>query len=159
MARPEYPLEALRQLRDERVEAQKRALAGQVARCQAAEAQVRERERARREYTQRVADSLRDEGARLAAGEVSGADLARLSDFEAAARAQAAGLERAELEARAVLTQERALQEAERQKLAELEADAELVRRHEADFRQQHVQAAEKADEEAALEQWNARRH
>ncbi|HVY26269.1 MAG TPA: hypothetical protein VHB79_06935 [Polyangiaceae bacterium] len=159
MARPNYPLEALRKLRDERADAQVRALAEQVARCQAAEARVRERERARREHAEHVAESLRVEQARLAAGGVTGADLLRVSDFEAAARLQADLLERAEAEAREVLQRERAAREAQRQKLAELEAEAELVRKHEADFREQHAQAAQKAEEEAALEQWNARRH
>jgi hypothetical protein len=40
MARPEYPLEALRKLRDERAEAQVQSLAAQLARGQAAEARV-----------------------------------------------------------------------------------------------------------------------
>jgi hypothetical protein len=82
----------------------------------------------------------------------------RVSEFERAIRAQQALLERAEAEARQVLAQERAEEQKLRRTLAELEADAQLVRNHEADFRQRHASAAQKAEEEAALEQWNARR-
>ena len=159
MARPEYPLEALRKLRDERAEAQVQSLAAQVARAEAAEQRLRERERARREQAEQAAETSRQERARLAAGQANGADLLRVNEFEAAVRAQAVLLERAEAEARQVLAQERTEEQKLRQKLAELEAEAEVVRKHEAGFRQQHADAVQKAEEEAALEQWNARRH
>jgi hypothetical protein len=159
MARPEYPLEALRKLRDERVDAQAEALAVQVARAESAEQRLRERERTRREHAEQAAEAVRQERARLAAGQASGADLLRVSEFENAVRAQAVLLERAEAEARQALTQERAEEQKLRQKLGELEAEAEVVRKHEAGFRQHHADAVQKAEEEAALEQWNARRH
>jgi hypothetical protein len=159
MARPDYPLEALRKLRDERVEAQVQSLATQVARAEAAEQRLRERERARREHAEQAAESVRQEQARLAAGQASGADLLRVSEFESAVRAQAALLQRAEAEARQALTQERAEEQKLRQKLSDLEAEAEVVRQHEVGFRQAHADAVQKAEEETALEQWNARRH
>lgn len=159
MARPEYPLEALRKLRDERVEAQVQSLAAQLARADAAEQRLRERERARREHAEQATESVQQEQARLAAGQATGADLLRVSEFEQAVRAQAALLERAEAEARQALAQERADEQKLRQKLSELEAEAEVVRKHEAGFRQHHADAVQKAEEEAALEQWNARRH
>lgn len=158
MAGPRYPLETLRQLRDDRAEAQTHALAAQVARSQVAEAKLREREAARREHGERTAEVLRLERERLVLG-VRGADLLRLTDFEAAAKAQAGLLERAEAEARSALSQEREREQQLRLELAALEADAELVRRHEASFQEGHAQRREKAEEEAALEQWSARRH
>src|SRR5262245_39608487 len=99
MARHEYPLEALRKLRDERAEAQAHTLAKQLTRVAAAEAELRERERTRREHEAQTADALRDERARLASGTASGADLQRVADFEAGARARTAALGRSEAEA------------------------------------------------------------
>jgi len=156
MARP-YPLETLRKLRDERAEAHAQGLAAQIARSQAALAKLGERERARRLHAERIAEQLRAERARLTDGGASGADLLRLAEFAKAARAQAELLERAEAEARQALATERADEEKLRQQLAEREAEARLVRNHEAGFREHQADLAQKADEEAALEQWNAR--
>jgi fused signal recognition particle receptor len=157
MARPSYPLEALRKLRDERADALAQELAGQVARSLAAEGKLRQREAARREHAERATDAVRSEQQRLAAGGVSGADLLRVADFEVAVRAQAALLERAEAEARQALAQERAQERKLRDQQAEREAEAKLVRNHEAGFHQLHENLAQKAEEEASLEQWNAR--
>jgi len=157
MASQPYPLKALRQLREERAEVQARELAAQVARSDAAEMKLQGAERARREHAQRAALSLQAEQARLGEAGASGADLSRLGDFETAMRAQAALLERAESEARDALAQERAVEQKLRSALTEREAEAELVRKHEAGFRQRENEAADKAEEEAALEQWTAR--
>ncbi|HXK16201.1 MAG TPA: hypothetical protein VNG33_00255, partial [Polyangiaceae bacterium] len=128
------------------------------ARAQLAEAKLRERERARRLHAERTSDSVRVERARLADGGASGADLLRVAEFEKAARVQAELLERAEAEARQALLTERAEEEKFRQRLAEREAEAKLVRNHEAGFHDHLADLAQKSDEEAALEQWNARR-
>ena len=158
MARLQYPLEALRRLRDERAEALAQELAGQVARSVAAESQLRQREAARREHTERAAETVHSEHERLAAGGLSGADLLRVADFEVAIQAQAALLERAEAEARQLLAQERAHEQKLREQQAEREAEAKLVRNHEAEFHEQQAVLLQKSEEEAALEQWNARR-
>ena len=158
MARLQYPLEALRRVRDERADALARELAGQVARSHEAETKLRQREAARRDHAERAAEAVRCEQQRLAAGGVSGADLLRVAEFEVAVRAQAALLERAEAEARQALARERALEQKLRAQQARREAEAKLVRNHEANFRDQQAQLAQKAEEEAALEQWNARR-
>jgi hypothetical protein len=158
MARQQYPLEALRKLRDDRAEAQAQTLAEQVARASAARAALSERERLRREQAQRTSEALRAERERLVAGAVSGADLQRSAEFEAAARAQAQLLERAEAEARDALAKERAEEERLREELSRREAEAKLTRNHEATFHQQNENVALRAEEEAALEQWNARR-
>jgi hypothetical protein len=158
MARPEYPLEALRRLRDERASAQAESLAVQVARSERADSKLREREQARREHAEQTRASLRLEQERLSAGGAVGAELLRVADFEVAARVQAALLERAENEARAELAKERAEEQKLRQQLSEREAEAKLVRNHEASFHEHNEQLSQKAEEEAALEQWNARR-
>jgi hypothetical protein len=158
MVRQQYPLEALRRLRDERAEAQARGLAEQLARSAAAEAVLNERERVRREHALSTDQTVRAERARLAAGQVSGADLLRATEFESAARARAQELERSELEAGQRLAQERAQEKKLRAELGRLEAEAQLARNHEASFHEQHATAALRAEEEAALEQWNARR-
>jgi hypothetical protein len=158
MARPQYPLEALRKLRDERAEALVQEQAVQIARSQRAEAKLVERERARREHAERASEAAQAEQARLAAGGVSGADLQRVADFEVAMGAQAQLLLKAEAEARQELAQERAQEQKLRLEQAQREAEAKLVRNHEASFHERQAEAAQKAEEEAALEQWNGRR-
>jgi hypothetical protein len=158
MTRPSYPLEALRKLRDERADVLARELAGQVARSLAAEGKLRQREAARREHAERAKSEVDREQQRLAANGVSGAELLRFAEFEVAVGAQAALLERAEAEARQVLAAERAQEQKLRAQQAEREAEAKLVRNHEAGFHEHQLNLAQKAEEEAALEQWNARR-
>ena len=158
MARPPYPLDALRKLRDERAEAQAQSLAEQVARAQQAELCLRQRQAACQTHSQRTQASLQPERERLATGQLSGADLQRQTEFEAAARAQAVLLERAEREAAEALGRERAEEQRLRQELARAEADAQLVRNHEATFHERVTEQRQRAEEEAALEQWNARR-
>jgi hypothetical protein len=159
MARHPYPLEALRKLRDEKAEAQASSLARQLARSEAAEARVSDAERARRDLAARAAATVRDEQERLASGGALGADLLRLTEFEAAMRAEQALLERAEHEARRQLASEREAEQRLREELTRLETEAKLVRNHEASFRSREAEVAQKAEEEAALERWNARRH
>ena len=158
MARQQYPLEALRKLRDERAEELAQRLAEQIARSRRAETKLAERERVRREHAERAAEAVRDEQARLAAEGVSGADLLRVADFEQATRAQSELLQRAEAEARQELAQERSAEHKLRQEQAEREAEAKLVRNHEAGFHERQAELVLKAEEEAALEQWNGRR-
>jgi hypothetical protein len=157
MARREYPLEALRKLRDERAEAQAQALAKQLTRVAASETVLRDRERLRREQEAETAETLSAERARLASGAASGADLGRVAEFEKGARARIAVLAQGEAEAREQLAKERAAEHELRAELSRLEAEAKLTRNHEAEFHQRHENAALHAEEEAALEQWNAR--
>jgi hypothetical protein len=159
MARHTYPLEALRKLRDEKAEALVHDLARQVARSQQAQETLAERERARREHAVRTAEAVRVEQQRLAAGDVTGVDLLRVAEFEVAVRVQAELLQRAESEARQALHQQRTAEQKLRDEQAAREAEAKLVRNHEASFHERQAQLAQKAEEEAALEQWNARRH
>ncbi len=159
MAGPSYPLEALRKLRDERAEAQAHGLAAQVLRSQAAERTLNERTAARQAHAARTAESLDYEHERLVSGEASGQDLLRVAEFEQAARAQAALLERAEADARQALSRERVEEHRLREQLAAREAEAQLVRKHESKFHEQRAEVQQKAEEEAALEQWSARRH
>jgi len=159
MPRQPYPLEALRKLRDERAETVTRSLAAQIARCETARVRLLERERARREHEARAMAATRAERERLEAMGASGADLRRLDDFERGARVQATVLLENESSARRELAQERAEEQKLREQLAQLEAEAKLVRKHEAGFHEHHAKLEEKADEEAALEQWSARKH
>lgn len=157
MARPEYPLQALRELRAERVQAQLRRLAEQVASTAQAEAKLLQRERSRRNHAEQTATSLRAERERLAASHMAAAELARAAEFEAGARAQATLLERAEQEARTELATQREQERLARSELSRLEADAELLKKHELGFHERARDVALRAEEEAALEQWNAR--
>jgi hypothetical protein len=156
MARQPYPLQALRELRERRAEASAEALARQVARSATFAAALGERERARREHAERLALVLEQERHRLAAGPVSGAELRRASDFEQADRAALAVTVAAEAEARAALAREQAEEQRLCAELAQAEAEAKLVRDHEASFHEKQVDAALRAEEEAALERWNA---
>lgn len=158
MARPVYPLQALRELRDERAKAERQKLAQQMARTQQALALLEAREQARREHAAGTERELEAERSRLFHAPASGADLARLAEFQAAARARAGLLEQAESEARQRLTQQRAEEQKARAELARREADAKLVHEHQAGFVARVEEAASRAEEEAMLEQWNARR-
>lgn len=158
MVRPQYPLEALRQLRDGRVEAQQRELAEQLARCEHAEAALREAVEARRAHAARIAGSLEIEQAWLVSGGARGVDLLRTNEFLAAERIRAESFERAETEAGQNLARERARAQELRDELGRREADAKLVRNHETSFHQRAAERALRAEEEAALEQWTARR-
>lgn len=157
MARQQYPLEALRKLRDDRAGEQAGRLAVQVARSQGALSALRGREALRREHAEQTGESMRAERERLALVGASGSELLRLADFAVVTRGQAELLERLEAEARQVLAVERAAEDKLRQELSALEADAKLVRNHETGFHELQADLAQKADEEAALEQWNAR--
>lgn len=159
MPRQPYPLEALRRLRDERAEATTLSLATRVARSEAAQARVQERERTRREHEARTAEALTAERERLTLAGATGAELARLAEFERATRAQTRELLESEASARQALAEERAKEQQVREELGKLEAEAQLVRNHEARFHEHHAELQAKADEEAALEQWSARRH
>lgn len=159
MPRQPYPLEALRQLRDERAQQRAQQLAAQIARSEAAQAKLIQRQRARRDHESATVAAVKAERDRLELMGASGADLLRLSEFERGARAQAQLLVNGETEARQQLTAERDEEQKLRAQLAQLEAEAKLVRNHEASFHEHHAELQEKADEEAALEQWSARRH
>jgi len=158
MAGPRYPLEALRKLRDERADAQVHAVAGQIVRCRAVERALAEATAARRAHAEQTRRSLELEQERLLADRSSGADLARAAEFEAAARAQAELLERAEARAAQALLEARAEEHRLREELTRREADAQLVRNHETSFHGRAADQLERAEEEAALEQWNGRR-
>jgi hypothetical protein len=158
MVRPPYPLEALRKLRDDQADAQARALAEQVARSADAERLLQQRTAARRAHAEQTRQSLAQEQARLLAAGATGADLGRTAEFETAMRAQAQLLERAENEASKLLGEARAAEEQLRGELARREADAKLVRNHETSFLERAAGQAAQSEEEAALEQWNARR-
>jgi len=159
MTRQPYPLESLLKLRDDRVQAHAQSLATQLARGQAAETTLRGREQARREHARAVAEIVALERERLARGELSGADLLRSAEFQRGARVQAEILQRTEQEARAALASEREKERLLREQLARSEADAKLVKNHAGDFREKQADQALRSEEEAALEQWNARRH
>ncbi len=156
MARQPYPLQALRELRERRAEASAEALARQVARSATFAAALGEHERVRREHAERLTLVLEQERQRLAAGPVSGAELRRASDFEQAERAALAVTVAVEAQARAALAREQAEEQRLRAELGRAEAEAKLVRDHEASFYEKQVDAALRAEEEAALERWNA---
>jgi hypothetical protein len=158
MARPGYPLNALRELRDERAQAEQQRLAQQVARTQQAIDQLKAREGARLEHAARIAGELDSENDRLWHAPVSGVDLARLAEFRAAASAQAQLLEQAEARARQGLEEQRGEEQKVRAELARVEAEAKLVHEHEASFVARVEAAAARAEEEEMQDQWNARR-
>ena len=159
MARPHYPLEALRKLRSERAEAQALRLAQQIGRAEAAQTRLHEAERARREHEARTRSTLESERQRVLGSGASGADLLRIAEFETASRTQAQLLGRAEQALREQLQAEREAERRERAELSRLEAEAKLVHSHATQFHEHQAELTLKAEEETALEQWNARRH
>jgi hypothetical protein len=157
MPRRPYPLDALRRLRDQRTEEQALSLAQQLARSRSAEQVARERSAACRSHAAGVDACHEHERTELERGLLSGADLLRNVEFSVAAAAQAAQLRAAEAKAHSALEDERKRQAQAQRELARREADAKLVHQHARAFATAEAETAERADEEAALEQWNAR--
>jgi hypothetical protein len=155
----QYPLEALRKLRDEQAKLHARNLAAQLTRCRAAEAVLQAKEQACAEHARQLSRTKAEERERLTRGELSGSDLLRATEFELACHAQAEQLELAVSEARRALAAERERERELRDVLTRSDADAKLVHKHQASFNERHAEQATRAEEEAALEQWNARRH
>ncbi len=159
MTRRQYPLESLRKLRDERAQALTRDLASQMGRCQAGEANLRLCERACRAHASALVEAEALERGRLLRGELSGADLLRSAEFAVAAGIQRRQLDLELVQARSALAHERSREAELRAQVARGEADAKLVRQHEAGFHEREAEQALRSEEEAALEQWSARRH
>lgn len=154
-----YTLHPLRQLREERVSAQSRAVgeaqqAHERARADALEARRRREAEQARAQTERQA-----ERARLEAGEVRAADLQQGERYWVGATERVAWLLQhevgAERQASAAADGERRA----RGELATARADAEALERHHARFLAEERRSAELAEEEAQLDRWTADRY
>ena len=157
--RHRYPFEALHWLRQQRVDqraAEVRERAARTTRARAAEirAQV-----ARHDTEQSVAEVSHAEQARLADGGLRAGELAQVGDWRKGAEAELrAKLER-ELRASEALHTEVVAEAVARRALGVASSEAKLIDAHRVDWRAEREAAQERTEEEAAAEQWTAKRY
>ncbi|MCA9639760.1 MAG: hypothetical protein H6718_23870 [Polyangiaceae bacterium] len=152
-----YSLEALKRLREQRVEEQAERVAEQLRQVAQAERQALEATAQRKQLEKQLADERSAEAERLARGEATVQDLA----LQAAWESQAAGrIENARLKERKLAEQLVAARKEEarrREELALREGEAKAVERHKENWQAEISRAEELALEEQAQEVWSAR--
>lgn len=153
-----YPLQVLKTLRKEALDARTRDLADRIG-----EREARERDQARARAAQRVEAEARagvhgTERELLEGGELRAADLTRAATFELGASERAARL--ADIEARAARSTGDARDAEDEARGAVVLADAETraVERHQQAWHAERARERERAAQDDAEDAWNARR-
>ncbi|MDB4936255.1 MAG: hypothetical protein JWP87_3227 [Labilithrix sp.] len=155
---PKYPLEALREHRDRKVDAATAELGDAVRTRESADDAKRRAEQERADSEARAAAVRQDEAQRLATGRVQVADLARAHAWEHAADAELTELARAVGRAGDQLEAAREAEVSARAALAREKADLDVVAKDRARFDAGVRQAREASEEEAGEEVFAARR-
>jgi len=159
VSRSKYPLETLRELRQNERDAQALRVSEQARKSAHAESIQRTAERARQAEEQRKTETLAAEQSLLEQGVLTAADLAASDRYRHASNARsevlAARERRAETELRDALQKESAA----RAELARKESEAKLMDRHRKDWQDAAARDQERAQEEAILDQWTLKRH
>ena len=157
MPRNKYPLTALKEHRDRKVDSATAELGEAVRAREAAEEAKRAAERERiaaEERAQRVRDA---EAQRLARGELRAADLARASAWEFSAKQEISELARVVDTAETRAGEMRGAEVEARTNLASKKADADVVKKDQSRFDDRVKKAQNAAEEEAAEEVYLAR--
>jgi hypothetical protein len=156
--RHRYPFEALHWLRQQRVERQATVVSESAARTEQARREQARREVERQDSERQMSETAHAERSRLDEGQLRAADLQVGGDWrtgaETGVRAKAEQEQRAR-EIRAARAESEAL---ERRALGTASNQAKVLDEHRDAFRAERDSARERADEEAATEQWTARR-
>ena len=157
--RHRYPFEALQWLRKKRVEREALAVSERSARTERARASEEraqaDRVAAQRQLTQTAAGEL----ARLDDGGVRVGDLARVGEWERGARAEVASRAAREAHASEAHRTEVAAELVARRALAVASSKADVIDAHRGEWQRERIAAEEQAAEEAAVEQWTAKRY
>jgi hypothetical protein len=153
-----YPLDPLKRVRAERVDAQTRSLSEARRLADAADGEVERRVHAKEQLDQSVSATAQSERARLEHGELTAADLARGAAWSIAAGMKQKEMARALDVAQAEQKRTRSVVEHERASLATAEAEAKVVDKHHAKWRAAKALADVARDEENAAEAHQARR-
>jgi len=157
--RSRYPFEALRWLREKRVD---RAAAEVAERAretaQAKQASIRAHA-ARVRVEQGVAAVTQAEQARLAEGATRADELRVAADYQRGAALALAATQEREHRSRELVEAQAAAEACARVSLGTASAEAELIDAHRARFRGAEQAAEDRVDEEAAEEQWAAKNY
>jgi hypothetical protein len=156
--RPKYPLKALLEHRDRKVDDATAGL-GEAVRTREATDEKRARlERAQKESTEAAEATRAAEQRRLAEGELRVADLARTEAWEVAVRRTAEDLARAVDRAAGEVETAKGSEAEARAALARTKADRDVVEKDRTRFTDGLRRAADAADEEEAAEAWRGNR-
>lgn len=155
--RRRYPFDALRGLRHERVSEQARVVAERVAESARALAREIEAEATRRSTERDILGLARSEQASLDHGLLRSGDLAAIAAWRGGADAQLEVKAQAARRARETRSNEVLAEAAARRALATADSEAQAIDRHQGAFRNAEAALEERADDEAAMDLWNAR--
>lgn len=157
--RHRYPFEALHWLRRQRVDREATLVRERVARTVKARGDEA-RAAAIRSSTERQIDELsRAEQARLEQGSVRVGELSQVGEWRRAAELDLQAKAEREQQAKLALCSEMAAESVARRQLGVASNEAELLGGHRLDWRAECEAAEERSEEEAAVEQWTARRY
>jgi hypothetical protein len=157
--RHRYPFEALQWLRRQRVDREAAQLGERVARTARARTDEACAQAARRSTEQHIDELSRVEQARLVEGTVRAGELAQVGDWRRGADAELRAKAEREQRAREALGTEVAAETVARRALGVASSEAELIDAHRVDWRSEREAARERSEEEAAVEQWTAKRY
>jgi hypothetical protein len=157
--RHRYPFEALQWLRQQRVDQRATEVGERVARTTRARAAEALAQVARHETEQRVAEVSHAEQARLEGGGLCAGELAQVGDWRKGAELELRVQLERELRATEALHTEVVAETVARRALGVASSEARLIDAHRVDWRAEREAAQERTEEEAALEQWTAKRY
>ena len=157
--RHRYPFEALQWLRHQRVDREALQVSERAARTARARADEARAQAARRRTEQQISELSGAEAVRLGEGAVRAGDLARVDDWRKGAEAELQAKADGELRASEALRTEVAAETVARRALGSASSDAKMIDAHRVDWRAEREAAQERSEEEAAVEQWTAKRY
>jgi hypothetical protein len=157
--RHRYPFEALQWLRRQRVDREAAEVSERAARTSRAHADEARARAGRQGAEQRIDETARTERARLDGGTVRAGDLAQVGDWQKGAAAELRAKAASELNAQETLRTEIAAETVARRTLGVASSEAELIDAHRVEWRAEREAALERSEEEAAVEQWTAKRY
>jgi hypothetical protein len=157
--RHRYPFEALQWLRRQRVDREAAEVSERAARTASARVDEARARALRRGAEQRVAELSRAEQARLDEGTVRAGDLAQGGDWRKGVDAELRAKAEREQRASDALLSEVAAEQVARRTLGVASNEAELIDAHRVEWRAEREAARERSEEEAASEQWTAKRY
>jgi len=157
--RHRYPFEALHWLRHQRVDREAREVRERIARTAKARGDEARAAAIRASAERQIDELSRAEQARLEQGTVRAGELSQVGEWQRAAELDLEAKGEREQQAKTALRTEIAAESVARRQLGVASSEAELLDGHRLDWRAECEAARERSEEEAAVEQWTARRY
>jgi hypothetical protein len=157
--RHRYPFEALQWLRRQRVDREAALVTERAALTLRARADEARASAVRKNAEQRIDELSDSERARLEAGAVRAGELAQVGDWRKGADAELRAKAEREQRASSALRSEVLAETVARRALGVASSEAELIDVHHGEWRAEREAARERFEEEAAVEQWTAKRY